>query len=150
MTTSPADLPSVAVDPPLEPGEVSFLAAFTTEAGVRRVWPGQPSRRCPWRPSPDGTRLLLDATALPDDADDVTAWLRFLSREFLAPSSPASMDAALSEGLRGGHRLHGDVVVGEHRIRAEHNRVTQEHVPPPERDAQVLQLKNRKGQSTER
>ncbi|MEO9323231.1 hypothetical protein ABFT23_07045 [Nocardioides sp. C4-1] len=140
------------IDPPLEPGEVAFLASFTTAAGVRRVWPGQPGRRCPWRPTPDGRRLLLEAAVVEDDADVVASWLRFLSREFLAPSSAASLDTALNEGLRGGHRLQGAVLVGDHVIRAELNRVTQEQVPPPERDAQVLELKDRRaeGQSTER
>ncbi|MDO9456575.1 hypothetical protein [Nocardioides sp.] len=136
--------PSVVIDPPLEVAEIEFIAAFAMEAGskgVRRVWPGQPSRRCPWRPTRDGQFLELDVAMATSDPDSVASWLRFLSREFLAPSTAASLDAALTQGLRGGHRLTGEVLVGaDRRVAVELGRVTEETLPPPERDAVVLDM----------
>lgn len=136
--------PSVSIDPPLEPAEVDFIASFASEArdrdGVRRVWPGQPSRRCPWRPSDDGRHLLLDEAMAMADLDSVAGWLRFISREFLAPSTIASMDAALTEGLRGGHRLSGSVIIGDRQISVDLGRVADEELPPPERDAIIVDL----------
>ena len=151
------DQPTIAIDPPLESAEVAFIAAFAVEhgsAGVRRVWPGQPSRRCPWRPSRDGTTLVLDVAMSEVDPDSVAGWLRFLSREFLAPSTAASLETALTQGLRGGHRLTGEVTVGGRRITVELGRVTDETLPPPEVDAVVLDLRARRarhdGQANER
>jgi hypothetical protein len=118
--------PCVAIQPPLEQGEITFLAAFAAEAEVRRVWPGQPTARSPWRPSPDGRSLELDIGLADAEPECVAGWLRFLSRRFLAPSTAASLDDALSAGLRGGHRLSGEVVVGGGRwVRVANNRVTE-------------------------
>lgn len=147
------DRPSVLIDPPLEAAEVDFIAAFAVETGktgVRRVWPGQPTRRCPWRPSDDGRLLELDPEAAAADPDSVASWLRFLSREFLAPSTAAALDAALSEGLRGGHRLTGQVVVGDRRVSVELGRVGDEVVPPPEQQAIVIDMRPRRDHCTER
>ena len=125
--------PSVVVDPSLEAAEVEFLAAFackTGQAGVRRVWPGQPSRHCPWRPTPDGQYLLLDLPLAASEPDSVAGWLRFLSREFLAPSTAAALDTALTLGLRGGHRLSGHVDLGTgRRVTVQLGRVTEEVRP---------------------
>ncbi|WP_148615552.1 hypothetical protein [Nocardioides rubriscoriae] len=97
---------SLSIDPPLAAAEVEFLASFGTIASrVRRVWPGQPSRRCPWRPSADGRLLQLDEASAAADPASVAGWLRFLSREFLAPSTADALLTALDHGLRGGHRL---------------------------------------------
>lgn len=140
---------SVEIDPPLEPGEVAFLAAFASEHGgsrLRRVWPGQPSRRCPWRPSPDGESLELDEEMAQASPDGVATWLRFLSREFLAPSTAASLDAALTQGLRGGHRMTGAVVVGRRRVTIAGGRVVEEEPPAAEVDAVVLDLDTRRAQ----
>lgn len=129
----PAAPLSVAIDPPLGSREVAFLASFTpgdAGGGVRRVWPGQPGPRCPWRPTPDGRRLELDAATAAAAPDQVATWLRFLSRRFLAPSTAASLDAALTEGLRTGHELHGDVVVHRRRVSVDVCRVTEEPLPP--------------------
>lgn len=148
--------PPVVIDPPLVPGEVEFIAAFT-ESGVRRlrrVWPGQPPHRCPWRPSADGRHLELDDATAAHDPDGVAAWLRFLSREFLAPSTAASLDTALSHGLRGGHHLAGEVVLpDQRRVCVELGRITEVAPPPPppvQRDAVVLDLATRRQHQTER
>jgi hypothetical protein len=139
--------PSVVIDPPLERGEVAFLAAFAAEASLRRVWPGQPSRRCPWRPSDDGRFLELVVDEALGDPDSVGGWLRFFSREFLAPSTAASLDLALTEGLRGGHRLTGQVVIpGDRTVSVELGRVVEEPLPPPEIDAIVLDMDSRRPQ----
>jgi len=141
------DHPTIAIDPPLEPAEVAFIAAFAVEhggAGVRRVWPGQPRRHCPWRPSRDGRALELDPVRSQADPDSVAGWLRFLSREFLAPSTAASLETALTQGLRGGHRLTGAVVVDGRRIAVDLGRVTDESLPPPEVDAVVLDMNTRR------
>ncbi|WP_134767199.1 hypothetical protein [Nocardioides sp. 1609] len=122
--------PHLLIHPPLERHEVAFLAAFGSEGALRRLWPGQPSPRSPWRPSTDGRRLDLDPTRAVAAPHDVTPWLRFLSRTFLAPSSAAALEAALDAGLRGGHRLAGHVEVsGLLEVVVERNRVT-EHVVP--------------------
>jgi hypothetical protein len=141
------DRPSVAIDPPLVAAEIDFIAAFARELGgsrVRRVWPGQPRRRCPWRPSEDGRLLQLDEAMADSAPDSVASWLRFLSREFLAPSTAASLDTALTEGLRGGHRLTGQVVVGDRRIAVELCHVSEETLPPPEHDAVVVDMDARR------
>ncbi|MCW2813925.1 MAG: hypothetical protein JWN84_1380 [Nocardioides sp.] len=139
-------LPSVAIDPPLDAGEVAFIAAFAGASGdrvVRRVWPGQPTRRCPWTPSADGRFLELDETSTLTDPASAVSWLRFLSREFLAPSTEASLDAALTEGLRCGHRVTGEVVLrDDRRISVDMARVTEE-VLVPDADAVVLDLQGR-------
>lgn len=149
--------PSVVIDPPLVATEIEFIAAFTAEGGVRRirrVWPGQPAHRCPWRPSGDGHHLELDEAAATEDADSVASWLRFLSREFLAPSTAASLDVALSHGLRGGHRLTGEIALRDgRRVIVELGRVTEVVPPPPappQRDAVVLDLAARRQLQTDR
>ncbi|MDP2773943.1 MAG: hypothetical protein Q8O61_10330, partial [Nocardioides sp.] len=77
----------MSIEPPLSPVEVAFVASFHRgeRADVRRMWPGQPSSRSPWSPSPDGSELVLDEH--PDTVDAITTagWLRFLAHEFLAP-----------------------------------------------------------------
>ena len=114
----------VVVEPALKRAEITFLGAFSDDTSLRRVWPGQPSRRSPWRPTADGQALeLIDEVAVADP-ETVSLWLRFLSREFLAPSSSDALERALSHGLRGGHRLSGEVVVaGVRRITVNNNRV---------------------------
>ena len=62
----------------------------------------------------------------------------------------ASLDAALTEGLRGGHRLTGQVVVGNRQVSVELGRVGEETLPPPEVDAIVLDLSSRRPHCTER
>lgn len=146
-----SDRQMVSIDPPLVDGEIAFLAAFVRESGLRRVWPGQPSRRCPWRPNADGAALELIEERAQDDPDSVASWLRFFSREFLAPSTAASLDAALAEGLRGGHRLRGEVMVGSlRRVTVDLGRVTEEVLTPPEPDAVVLDLNSRRPQPHDR
>ncbi|QCW51509.1 hypothetical protein FE634_15795 [Nocardioides dongxiaopingii] len=125
--------PHLTIHPPLERHEVAFLAGFAADGGLRRLWPGQPSPRSPWRPSPGGRRLDLDPVRAVAAPHDVAPWLRFLSRTFLAPSSAAALEAALDAGLRGGHRLAGRVEVDGHlRVVVERNRVTEHLLPDPE------------------
>lgn len=126
------------LDPPLAVSEIEFLSGFSSSGPVRRVWPGQPNARCPWRVAADGRSLDLDLGLVGQDASGVGAWLRFLCDEFLAPSTIDALHAALAHRLRGGHQLTGRVVVaGVLEITAEHHRVT-ERVLAPERDAVVL------------
>ena len=135
-----APRPQIHVAPALEPSEIDFLAGFADGAVVRRVWPGQPSSHCPWRPAAGGSGLELDVEMALTDPETVAGWLRFLVQEFLAPSSVRALTIALVEGLRGGHQVSGSVVVGGVReIRVDHNRTT-ERVLTTEHDAVVLQL----------
>lgn len=128
------------LDPPLVGSEVDFLAGFSSRSLIRRVWPGQPNARCPWRVTPDGRSLDLDLSRVGDDASDVGAWLRFLCHEFLAPSSIDALHTALAHRLRGGHHVSGRVVIGGVlEITADRNRIS-ERVLLPEHDAVVLQF----------
>lgn len=131
---APATL-GVVLEPTLEPAEVRFLAAFAEEREIRRVWPGQPSSCSPWRPSADGRWLELDEARAQTAPESVAPWLRFLSRTFLAPSTPTALDAALRAGLRAGHQLAGTVVVGDLEVTIDFHRVTERRVPQPETPA---------------
>lgn len=132
--------PSVAVDPPLEPGEIDFLRTFVSQAEVRRVWRGQPSAASPWCPTDDGTLLELDEPLAVAKPDSVAAWLRWLSRTFLAPSTEAALTEALAGGLRGGHTLTGEVVIGDaHVVRVNGTRVSEVHYRRGEPSAQVTE-----------
>ncbi len=140
---------SVRVTPPLERREIAFVATFGGAAAeLRRLWPGQPSARSPWRPSDDGTRLELDVEHALAAPHDVAPWLRFLSREFLAPSTASAFEAALDVGLRGGHRISGQVDVGGRRITVVLNRVHEEVLVPGA--GAVVNLDGRRPQPTER
>ncbi|CAN5567185.1 hypothetical protein BH11ACT8_BH11ACT8_30410 [soil metagenome] len=138
MTSTPR--PSIWLDPPLAPSEVAFLAAFSSDDTVRRVWPRQPNHHCPWRPTADGAGLDLDPERAEADPENVSGWLRFLVQEFLAPSTTEALSAALAEGLRGGHQVNGEVCLGGVRlIRAEQNRVIERVLSLDEgKDAIVL------------
>ncbi len=123
------------VDPPLAPVEIEFLSGFSIRSDIRRVWPGQPSSRCPWRVAADGLGLVLDVEV---GGRDAAVWLRFLCQEFLAPRTIEAMHTALAYRLRGGHRVSGVVVVGGAlEITADRNQVS-ERVLVPEVDAVVL------------
>lgn len=126
------------LDPPLAASEIEFLSGFSSRGPLRRVWPGQPNARCPWRVAADGRSLDLDHGLVGQDASGVGAWLRFLCDEFLAPSTIEALHTALAHRLRGGHQLTGCVVLaGVLEITAEHHRVT-ERVLVTEHDAVVL------------
>ncbi len=128
----------MTIDPPLHQGETDFLAGFSSRSDVRRIWPGQPSTRCPWVVTADGSGLALDPDLARTAVEVVAPWLRYLCREFLAPSSVEAMHAALAQGLRGGHHLSGVVVVdGLHEISAHRNRIA-ERVLLPAQDAVVI------------
>jgi hypothetical protein len=128
------------LDPPLAPSEIEFLSGFSSRGDIRRVWPGQPTAHCPWRVADDGRSLVLDLDAIGTDAAEVVQWLRFLSQEFLAPSTIDAMHVALANRLRGGHQISGTVVIGGVReITAVRNRIS-ERVLAPESDAVVLQF----------
>lgn len=120
---------ALRLDPPLVESEVAFLAGFSHDGVVRRVWPGQPSRHCPWRPTEDGFGLELDHEMATREPDSVVAWLRFLTHEFLAPASSEALDTALSEGLRGGHEINGvlDLPSGAE-LRVERGRVSEQQL----------------------
>ncbi|CAN5171053.1 hypothetical protein BH09ACT12_BH09ACT12_16150 [soil metagenome] len=140
MTQPPPQPAFIYLDPPLAPSEIEFLSGFSSRGDIRRVWPGQPSAHCPWRVSEDGRSLRLDFDAIGDDASEVAPWLRFLSQEFLAPSSIDAMHAALAQRLRGGHQLTGTVMIhGVREVSADRNRIS-ERVLAEERDAVVLQF----------
>lgn len=128
------------VDPPLAPSEIEFLSGFSSRGDIRRVWPGQPSVRCPWWASADGTGLVLDPQVAVEEIEQVTPWLRYLCHEFLAPSSIESMHVALAHRLRGGHHVTGVALVGGSlEITAYRNRIS-ERVLVPERNAVVLRF----------
>lgn len=170
------DLPHrVSVVPALDAAERSVLEGLAGVGDVvRRVWPGQPDRRSPWRPCPEGCCLQVDAVVARGDA---AGWLRFLIRELLAPRSPGPVERAVRWGLPGGHRLDGRVVVdaaglGARLVVVAANRVREIPLddewfplsPPPrrgpgevvpletrrERDAVVRDRRSGRGQSTER
>lgn len=148
MTQTPPQPASMYLDPPLEPSEIEFLSGFSSRGDIRRVWPGQPSAHCPWRVAADGRSLDLDLDLAVDDVEQVTPWLRYLCQEFLAPSSIESLHTALAHRLRGGHQLSGTVLVDDHEITADRNRIS-ERVVEPEHDAVVLPFSgSRSGQDT--
>jgi hypothetical protein len=98
----------LAVQPPLDARETELVAGLAgVGPGPRRVWPGQPGRRSPWVPCPDGCCLALELRA---EADPVE-WLRFLVREVLAPEARVPRERAQRWGLPGGHRVDGEVVL---------------------------------------
>ncbi|QIK74332.1 hypothetical protein [Nocardioides piscis] len=89
----------LSISPPLDEGEVMFLAGFSREpvpghgghgpdeqdrgGGGRpaRIWPGQPAAPSPWVPCRGGCCLVL---AAPRPGITVAGqWLRFLLEEFL-------------------------------------------------------------------
>ena len=143
MTHPPLPPASMTIDPPLSPSEIDFLTGFSSRSEVRRVWPDQPSARCPWVPTPDGTGLALEPELAREAADLVAPWLLYLCREFLAPSTIEAMHSALAHGLRGGHQTSGVVVVeGFHEIAADRNRIV-ERVLLPEHDAVVIPFGSR-------
>ena len=76
----------LAVQPPLDADESELVAGLAgVGPGPRRVWPGQPGRRSPWVPCPDGCCLALEPRA--GAGADPVEWLRFLVREVLAPQA---------------------------------------------------------------
>lgn len=85
MTQTPQHPPTddrLTVTPPLEAGDVEFLAGFARRAGaVARIWPGQPGLPSPWVPCDAGCCLVL-ATSRPGQ-EVAGQWLRFLITEFL-------------------------------------------------------------------
>ena len=102
----PFDLPQrLCLTPALEPGERALLSGFAT-ATVRRVWPGQPGARSPWRVCAEGCCLMLSDRVGPDRA---ALWLRFLLRELVAPRSVDARRRAVVAGL-GPHRVDGRVL----------------------------------------
>lgn len=123
--------------------EVAFVASFQ-DSDLRRVWPGQPSSRSPWSPTSDGCELVLDARPDAEAATTTAGWLRFLAREFLAPRTEASLALALRNGLNGGHRLTGRVLLdGVREITVSNNRVN-ERVLQHRPDADVFELDDRR------
>lgn len=129
----------VSVEPPLNLVEVAFVASFQDSA-VRRVWPGQPSSRSPWAPTSDGRELVLDERPDAEAAATTAGWLRFLAREFLAPRTEPSLVLARRNGLNGGHRLTGRVLLdGVREITVSNNRVS-ERVLQRGPDAEVFEL----------
>ena len=100
----------VAVRPPLDAREVDLVAGLAGAGpGVRRVWPGQPGLRSPWRPCERGCCLVADERP---EADRV-GWLRFLVREILAPRATVPRARAERLGLTGGHRLEGRILLDD-------------------------------------
>lgn len=123
--------------------EVAFVASFQ-DSDVRRVWPGQPSSRSPWSPTPDGRSLVLDVRPDPEAATTTAGWLRFLAREFLAPRTEAAQALALRNGLNGGHRLTGRVLLdGVREITVSNNRVNERELQLRP-DADVFELDDRR------
>jgi hypothetical protein len=98
---------SVTVDPPLDVVEIDVLRSLAGVGAVRRIWPGQPGPRSPWLPCGGGCCLVAQHRS----ASDLTAWLRFLLRELLAPRAAASARRATALGLPGAHVLTGQVEV---------------------------------------
>jgi hypothetical protein len=98
----------LTVQPPLTAREIELVTGLAgVGPGPRRVWPGQPGRRSPWVPCPDGCCLTVELRA---DADPVE-WLRFLVREVLAPQARVPRERAQRLGLPGGHRVEGEVLL---------------------------------------
>ena len=107
MTHPADDKRRVRVEPVLDANEIDLLRSLAGRTEVRRMWPGQPGARSPWVPCDDGCCLVAQRRP----ADDLTAWLRFLLRELLAPRAAASARRASALGLHGGHVLEGQVEV---------------------------------------
>lgn len=107
MTHQADDKRRVRVDPALDAYEIHLLRSLAGRTEVRQIWPGQPGARCPWVPCDDGCCLVAQRRP----ADDLTAWLRFLLRELLAPRAAASMRRASALGLPGAHVVDGQVEV---------------------------------------
>jgi hypothetical protein len=94
--------------PPLDPREADVVAGLAGAGpGPRRLWPGQPGRRSPWLPCPEGCCLRLAERP----GGDPVEWLRFLIREVLAPTARDPMERSGRLGLPGGHRVDGRVVL---------------------------------------
>lgn len=87
----------LSLTPPLDAGEVTFLAGFSRErlpthdgrqgalqpeGRPARIWPGQPTVPSPWAPCDQGCCLVL-VSARPG-IEAAGQWLRFLLAEFLA------------------------------------------------------------------
>jgi hypothetical protein len=98
---------SVRVSPPLDGHEIDVLRSLAGVGVVRRIWPGQPGPRSPWLPCGGGCCLVAQHRP----ARDLTAWMRFLLRELLAPRAAASVRRAASLDLPGAHVLDGQVEV---------------------------------------
>lgn len=107
MTHQADDDRRVRVEPRLDADEIELVRALAGRGEVRRIWPGQPGPRCPWVPCDHGCCLV----AQQQPAADLTAWMRFLLRELLAPRASASVRRAAEMGLSGGHVVEGRVEV---------------------------------------
>jgi hypothetical protein len=103
----PALKRSVTVDPPLDAEEIDLLRSLAGVGVVRRIWPGQPGPRSLWLPCGGGCCLVAQHRP----ASDLTAWMRFLLRELLAPRAAASVRRTTELGLPGGHLVQGEVEV---------------------------------------
>ena len=149
----------LTVQPPLDQHEAELVAGLAgVGPGPRRVWPGQPGRRSPWVPCPEGCCLAAE----PRLGADPVEWLRFLVREVLAPQARAPCERARRLGLPGGHRIDGEVlldgvvrprllVVAGRRVRVVP--LDDDLMPPdPQRRVrgEVVRLDGSRGQSTER
>jgi len=98
---------SVTVAPPLNKDEIVLLRGLAGVGDVRRIWPGQPGPRSPWLPCGGGCCLVAQHRP----ASDLTAWMRFLLRELLAPRSASATRRVTESGLPGGHTVDGQVEV---------------------------------------
>ena len=107
MTHQADDQRRVRVDPPLGATEIELLRSLAGVGVVRRMWPGQPGPRSPWLPCGGGCCLVPQHRP----ASDLSAWMRFLLRELLAPRASASVRRATELGLPGGHVVEGQVEV---------------------------------------
>lgn len=109
----PDDEPQrIDVVPRLEPSLLALVGGLAgVGPGPRRLWPGQPGRRSPWRPCPSGCCLSLEDRPGREPADDPATWLRFLIREVLAPRAAGPRERARRLGLTGLHRLDGRVLL---------------------------------------
>lgn len=71
---------TLRIEPPLDPGLLRSLREYAEEHHPSNLEPEAPSLFCPWKPSPDGTRLFH--TAYPSDID--ADWLSYLIALFFA------------------------------------------------------------------
>jgi hypothetical protein len=82
MTQHPRAGDRLGLTPPLDAGDVEFLAGFSGRVGrIARIWPGQPAVPSPWVPCDQGCCLVLVPTRAVGPA--AGQWLRFLIAEFL-------------------------------------------------------------------